>query len=104
MGRRFIEIECSGDGHDGSKVRRPFHGSFHLRSREVADANHADVTVGPGLLRGPLDEAMHVVTLRGVKETEGSSRASGSAAVGDDVDIASRHEEVAGTGFDKSCG
>src|ERR1700756_2235246 len=104
MGRRLIEIEGTSDRHDGFEVRRTFDGSFHLGSGEVADADHADVAVGPGLLRGPFDEVVHVVTLLAVKKTEGSSGAAGSATVGDDVNVASRHEEIARTGFNKACG
>ena len=101
--RRFIKVVCASDGHDGFEMWRPFNGSFHLRTSEVADPDHADIAVRPRLLRGPLDQVVHVTTFLPVKETECATRSTSAPAVGNDVDIATRDEEIAGTGFNEAC-
>ncbi len=102
MCRRLIEVECAGDGHDGFEVRRSFNGSFHLRSREITDADHADIAVRPGLLRGPLDEVVHVPAFLPVKKPEGATRPTGAPAVRDDVHVTTRDEEIAGASFNEA--
>src|SRR5450755_4145720 len=102
MCRRFIEIVGAGDRHDGFEMRRPFDGSFHLRTSEVADSNHADITVRPRLLRRPLDKIVHVTTFLPIKETEGAARPTRSPTVSDHVDVTTWDEEIAGTRFNEA--
>ena len=102
MRGRFVEVECAGDGHDRFQVRRPLHSSFHLRSGEIADPNHADIAVRPGLLRGPLNKVVHVPTFLAIKETEGAARPTSAPTVGNNVHVAPGDEEIAGTGFDEA--
>ena len=102
MRRRLIEVECTSDGHDGFEMRRPFNGSFHLRSGEITDPNHADIAVRPWLLRGPLDEVVHVTTFLPIKETEGAARPTRAPTVRNDVDVTTGDEEIAGTSFDEA--
>ncbi len=102
MCRRLIEVECAGDRHDGFEMRRSFNGSLHLRSGEITDADHADIAVRPWLLRSPLNEVVHVAAFLTVKKAEGATGTTGASTVRDNVDIATRNEEVAGAGFDES--
>jgi hypothetical protein len=102
MGRRLVEVECSGDGHDAIEMRGSFNGSFHLRPGEVTDPNHADTAVRPGLLRGPLDEVVHITTFLAIKEIEGASRPTGVPTVSNDVDVTTGDEEIAGTSLNGS--
>src|ERR1700739_2459609 len=100
--RRLIEVECAGDRHDGFEVRRLFHCGFHLRSREITDPDHADISVRPGLLRGPLDQVVHVTAFLAIEETESASGATGSPAIRNNVDVTTGHEEITGTCFYES--
>src|SRR5579863_2787918 len=102
MRRRLIQVESTGDGHDGFEMRRSFNSSFHLRSGEITNANHANIAVRPGLLRRPLDEVIHVTTFLSIKEPEGPSRPTGSPAVSNDVSVATGDEEVGGPSFDEA--
>src|SRR5579863_4579999 len=99
---RLIEVVGTSDGHDGFEMRGAFDGSFHLRSSEITDANHADIAVRPRLLPGPLDEVVHVTPFLPIKETEGASGPTGAPTVSNDVDITTRDEEVGGPSFDEA--
>lgn len=61
-----------------------------------------DIAVEPRLLRRPFDQVVHVLTFLAVEEAEGPARTAGATAIGDDMDIAARHEEVTGAGFDEA--
>jgi hypothetical protein len=102
MRGRFVEVECAGDGHDRFQVRRPLHGSFHLCSGEIADPNHADIAVRPGLLRGPLNKVVHVATFLAIKETKGAARPACFPAIRNEVDVTTGHEEIAGASFNEA--
>src|SRR5258708_8300213 len=104
MRRRLIEIECSGDGHDGLQMRWPLHRGLHLRSSEIANTDHSDIGVRQRLLRSPLDEVVHVATFLAVEKSKGSVGTTGASAVCNDVYVAARNEEVACTCLDKACG
>ena len=76
-------------------------GRLELGHREVADADHADVAVGPRLRGRPLHEVVQVFALGLVEERERPARPAGAAQVRDDVHVAARHEEVARAGLDE---
>src|SRR5580698_7581153 len=99
---RFIEVICTSDGHDGFEMRRPFNGSLHLCTGEIANPNHADIAVRPRLLRGPLDKVVHVATFLSIKEAEGPARATGAPTVGNDVNVTSWDEEITGSRFNEA--
>jgi hypothetical protein len=100
--RRLIKVVCSGDGHDGFEMRRPFDGSFHLRSREITDPNHPDTAVRPRLLRDPLDEIVHITAFLPIEETESAARPACASAVRNDVNVTTRHEEIGSASFDEA--
>jgi hypothetical protein len=85
-------------------MRGSFNGSFHLGPGKIIDPNHADIAVRPGLLRGPLDEIVHITTFLAIKETEGAARPTGAPTISNDVDVTTGNEEIAGTSFNKPAG
>src|ERR1700736_1174789 len=85
-------------------MRRPLYSSFHLCSGEVANPDHADIAVGPSLLRRPLDKVMHVMAFLTVKKAKGSAGTTGPATIRYDVRIAARNEEVACARFNEARG
>ena len=99
--RGLVEIEGAGNRHDRLEMRRPLDGGLHLGAREVADADHSDIAIGPGLGGGPLDQVVHIMALLAVEEAERAARSAGAAAVGNHVDVAARHEEITRTGLDE---
>ena len=104
MCSRLIEVVGTRDGHDGFEMRRAFHGSFHLRSGKITDADHTDVAIRPTLLGRPLYQVIHIATLLPIKEPERSARAAGASAIRDHVDVTPRNKEIACTRFNESCG
>jgi hypothetical protein len=104
MGRRLVEVEGSGDGHGGSEMRGSFNGSFHLGPCEITDSNHADTAVRSGLLRGPLDEIVHITTFLAIKETEGAARPTGAPTISNDVDVTTGNEEIVAPASMKAAG
>src|SRR5579864_2029358 len=103
MRSRFVKIVGSGDWHDGFQVRRPLHRGLHLRSGKITDAEHAHIPVRPRLLPCPLHQIVHIAAFLTVKKAESAAGTASASAVRDDVHITSRHEEVAGACFDKTC-
>src|ERR1700722_6738584 len=99
---RVVQVERPRHGHDGLEVGRTLNGGLQLGHGEIADAYHADIAIRPGLFRRPFNQIVHVLPLLAVKEAESPSRTAGAAKVCNDVDIAARHEEVAGASFDKT--
>ena len=67
---RLIEVGGDSHGEDRPQVRRTLHRCLQLSHREVADADHPDVSVAPRLRRCPLDEIVQVTTFLGVEEPE----------------------------------
>src|SRR5579862_6517806 len=68
----------------------------------ITDPNHADIAVRPRLLRGPLDEVVHVMTFLPIKETESAARPTRASTVCNDVDVATGDEEIAGTSLNEA--
>ena len=97
----LVQVARHGKGKDRFEVRRPLDGRLQLGHREVADADHADVSVAPRLSRDPLHEVMHVLAFLGVEEVERALGAAGAAQVGDDVHVTARHPEVRPAGLDE---
>jgi hypothetical protein len=56
------------------------------------------------LLRSPFDEVIHVTTFLTIEETEGATRPARAPTVGNDVDVTTRDEKIAGTSFDEPSG
>ena len=83
-------------------MRRSLDRGFELRHREIADPDHADIAVAPGLLRRPFDEVVHVASFLRVEQAEGAARTAGAAQIDDQMHIAARHEEIAGAGLDET--
>jgi hypothetical protein len=70
--------------------------------RQNNDPNHADIAVRPGLLGGPFNEVVRISTFLPIKKAECAARPTRAPAVSDDVDVATRHEEIAGTSFNEA--
>ena len=102
MDRRLVQIGGHGDRKDRLQMRRPLDRGFELRHREIADPDHADIAVAPGLRRRPFDQVVHVAAFLRVEKAEGAARTAGAAQVGDHMDVAARDEEVAGARLDES--
>jgi hypothetical protein len=83
-------------------MRRSFNGSLHLRSGEIADANHADVAIRPRLSRGPLNEVVHIAAFLPVKKPKGPAGTTGAPAIRDYVDVTTRDEEIGGASFNEA--
>ncbi len=102
--RRLVKVVRTGDRHDRFQMWRLLDRGLHLGAREIADADHADVAIRPRLGGGPLDQVVHVLAFLAIEETKGATRSARAATVGNDVDVTSWHEEIAGTGFDETSG
>src|ERR1700760_2740751 len=81
---------------------RPLDRCFLLCSGTITDSNLSDIAVRPGLLRGPFNEVVHISTFRLIKKAECAARPTRAPTVSDDVDVATRHEEIAGTSFNEA--
>src|ERR1700677_3930135 len=99
----FVQVVGASDRHDGLQMRWPLDCGLHLCASEVADADHADIAVGPGLSGRPFDQVVHVATLLSIEKAESAPGTTGAPIVGDNVHVPSRYEEVAGSGFDEAC-
>src|SRR5580658_9634575 len=98
---RLEKIERPCDRHDGFEMRRSFNGSFHLCSRKVADPNHPYIAARPRLRCGPFHEVVHVPAFLTVKKPKRVPGPTGPPAVRDDMYIAARNKEIAGTSFNE---
>ncbi len=97
-------VEVGGDRYreDGFEVRRLLYRRLELRHGEVADADHPDIAVGPGLCGCPLDEVVHVTALFCIEEAERAARPSGAAQIRNDVDVPARYEKIALARFNEA--
>ena len=84
---QVVQVRTGRERKDHLQVGRRHHCGLDLAHREIADTERADVTGGPLLLRGPLDDVVMVVALLPVVHGEDTVGVVGAAQVDDDVHI-----------------
>ena len=100
--RRVVQVGRHGKREDRTQVLGLLDRGLQLGHREVADPQHPDVAVAPGLRRGPLDEVVDVAPFLLVEESERAARAARATEIRDHMDVATRHPEVGGAGLDET--
>ena len=96
---RVIDVVGREQGRDRLEMRRLHRRSRELSHREVADAEHANIAVAPGLDCDPFDEVVKILPLLLVEQRIVSARAASAAGVDDEVGVAARNEEIGCAGF-----
>jgi YebC/PmpR family DNA-binding regulatory protein len=104
MRGRVVQVGRRRHREDRLQVRWTLDRSLQLGHREVADADHADVAVAPGLRSRPLHEVVHVAAFLRIEEAEGTAGTAGPADVGDHMDVAAGHPEIGGARLDEARG
>ncbi len=102
MHRRVVQVRRHREREDRTQMLGLLDGRLELGHREVADPQHSDVAITPGLRRRPLDEIVSVMTFLLVEEPERPTGTAGAPQVRDHMHVAARHPEVCGTCFDEA--
>jgi hypothetical protein len=101
---RGLAVEVGGrvPRHDRLQVRRLQGRDHRLDRAEVADADHADLPVAPGLFCDPLDQVVAVLGLLcGEPAAVLATRAADPAQVGDHVHVPVPGQVLGVTGLDR---
>jgi hypothetical protein len=96
----LVQVRRDLEGEDRGQVRWPFGGRADLGDGEIADPDHADLAVGPGLPRGPLHQVVEVPAFLLVEQGELATGPAGATQIGDHVDVTPGNEELAVSRFD----
>ncbi len=99
---RVVEIVGCEQRRDRFEMRRLHRRCGELSHREVADAEHADISVTPGLSGDPFDDVEKILSLLAIEECPDAARATGAAGVDDEVGVAARNEKIGRAGLDEA--